>query len=121
MPNKIIIIGSGPAGCTAAIYAARANLSPTVFASAPKDLQLPGGQLMFTTEVENFPGFPDGIGGPDLMDLMRKQALRFGTEVLDEDIEEVDFHSAARSVFAPGRNGSALPRSSWLREHRRCG
>jgi thioredoxin reductase (NADPH) len=89
--RNIIIIGSGPAGYTAAIYAARANLSPLLLASEPKGLQMPGGQLMFTTDVENFPGFPEGVQGPELMELMQKQVLRFGTEVIQEDAEEVDF------------------------------
>jgi thioredoxin reductase (NADPH) len=89
--HNVIIIGSGPAGYTASVYTARANLSPFLFASEPKGMQMPGGQLMFTGEVENFPGFPEGISGPELMELMKKQALRFGTEMLDEDVEEVDF------------------------------
>lgn len=88
--TKLVIIGSGPAGYTAAIYAARANLAPVIFEgffSGPA-----GGQLMTTTEVENYPGFPEGISGPMLMDYMRKQAIRFGTEVLTEDVEGVDLH-----------------------------
>ena len=90
--HDVIIVGSGPAGYTAAIYTARANLSPLVLASEPSAQQMPGGQLMFTTEVENFPGFPDGINGPDLMELMKKQALRFGTEMIEEDAQEVEFN-----------------------------
>ncbi len=86
---KVVIIGSGPAGYTAAIYAARANLEPVLyegFFSGPA-----GGQLMSTTEVENYPGFPEGITGPMLMDAFRKQAKRFGTQILTEDVESVDF------------------------------
>lgn len=86
---KVVIIGSGPAGYTAAIYAARANLEPVLyegFFSGPS-----GGQLMTTTEVENYPGFPEGITGPALMDAFRKQALRFGTQIFTDDVESVDF------------------------------
>ncbi|MES2345105.1 MAG: thioredoxin-disulfide reductase [Chlamydiota bacterium] len=86
--RKIIIIGSGPAGYTAAIYAARANLEPLMFEgfySGPV-----GGQLMTTTEVENYPGFPDGVTGPELMELFRRQAEKFGTTLIGEDVVSVD-------------------------------
>jgi thioredoxin reductase (NADPH) len=89
--RKLIIVGSGPSGYTAAIYAARASLAPLLLASEPKGLQMPGGQLMFTSEVENFPGFPTGVTGPELMDKLRQQAERFGTEIREQDVEEVDF------------------------------
>ena len=89
--QDLIIIGSGPAGFTAAIYGARAGLAPLLIASEPKGSQLPGGQLMFTSDIENFPGFPSAVSGPELMERVRTQAERFGTEILELDVDEVDF------------------------------
>src|SRR3954471_18108666 len=96
MPEeKLVIIGSGPAAWTAAIYAARANLNPVVYEGAISEDNrlrgtLPLGQLNLTTEVENFPGFPEGINGPELMTRMREQAERYGTRIITEDVTDVD-------------------------------
>jgi len=92
--HDVIVIGSGPAGYTAALYAARAQLRPLVFEGSVTA----GGALMNTTDVENFPGFPDGILGPDLMDAMRKQAERFGAQLLPEDVTEVDLKAEPKVV-----------------------
>ncbi len=92
--RDVIIIGSGPAGYTAAIYAARAQLNPLVIASSVE----PGGELMKTTEVENFPGFPDGLMGPDLMANFQAQAERFGAEILFDDVVEVDLKGDVKIV-----------------------
>jgi thioredoxin reductase (NADPH) len=114
--RKVIIIGSGPAGYTAAIYAARANLAPLMFTGVQS-----GGQLMLTTLVENYPGFVDGVIGPDLMETMRKQAERFGTDMIAEDVTSVDFsrhpfviraegaiHEAEAVIIATGASARTL-------------
>ncbi len=92
---KVLIIGSGPASYTAALYTSRADLSPILFAGEEK-----GGQLMTTTEVENYPGFPEGITGPELMVRMEKQVRRFGTEIIEKTVTEVDFSARPFSIFA---------------------
>ena len=89
--HDVVIVGSGPAGLTAAIYAARANLAPLLIEGEPSSTSdQPGGQLMLTTDVENFPGFPEGIMGPDLMGNMREQAERFGTTIITDKVTAVD-------------------------------
>jgi thioredoxin reductase (NADPH) len=99
--ENLVIVGSGPAGYTAAIYAARANLSPLLITGF-QDGGIPGGQLMTTTHVENFPGFPDGILGPDLMDRMKAQALRWGTRLVEADATAIDLSKRPFQITAEG-------------------
>jgi hypothetical protein len=121
--ENLVIIGSGPAAWTAAVYGSRANLDPVVYEGEPVGTMVPGGQLMNTTEVENYPGFPEGITGPELMEKMRAQAQRFGTRVVAESIAGIDLtrhpftlkpsygeeigRSRSSSPRAPTRSGSA--------------
>jgi thioredoxin reductase (NADPH) len=100
--RKVVIIGSGPAGLTAAVYASRGSLSPLVIEGVEA-----GGQLMLTTEVENYPGFVDGIMGPELMETMRKQAARFGTEYITDNVTSVDFSKRPFGIATASQNFSA--------------
>lgn len=121
--RKVVIVGSGPAGYTAAIYAARAELAPLVIAGSGADpkIGIPGGQLMLTTDVENYPGFPEGVTGPDMMELFRKQAERFGAEVVYQDATKVDLanrplrvETAQGSVFADALIIATGAAAKWL-------
>lgn len=106
--HKVLIIGSGPAGLTAAIYAARANLAPLVIEGEPSSTSdQPGGQLMLTTEVENFPGFPEGIMGPELMTRCRDQAIKFGATLITEKVTKVDFSQRPFRVWVRDTEYSA--------------
>ncbi|HKP76041.1 MAG TPA: thioredoxin-disulfide reductase [Longimicrobiaceae bacterium] len=98
--ETLVIIGSGPAAWTAAVYAARANLDPLVIEGEPSREMIPGGQLMFTTDIENFPGFPEGVDGQELMKRMKDQAVRFGARTMMENVASVDF-SARPFVLRP--------------------
>jgi thioredoxin reductase (NADPH) len=123
--EKIVIIGSGPAAWTAALYASRANLNPVVYEGEGSREMIPGGQLMFTTDIENYPGFPDGIGGQELMAHMKKQAIRFGTRVVSEAIAKVDF--SGRPLRLTSSSGGTIEaisvilatgaRANWLGLH----
>jgi thioredoxin reductase (NADPH) len=111
--RDVLIIGSGPSGLTAAIYAARADLGPLVIEGQPSSTSdQPGGQLMLTTDIENFPGFVEGLAGPELMGNLRAQAARFGAEYLTTKVERVDFSASPFKVWAPD------PSTGELVEHR---
>ena len=106
--ENLVIVGSGPAGYTAAIYAARANLQPLLITGFQRG-GIPGGQLMTTTHVENFPGFPDGVLGPDLMDLMKSQAVRWGTHLLEADADSIDLSSKPYRIEVEDRPSAPTP------------
>ncbi len=110
--HNVIVIGSGPAGHTAAIYAARANLKPLMFEGLARG-GIPGGQLMITNDVENYPGFPEKVAGPELMDAFRQQSLRQGVEIRTEDVTRVDLRKAPWTVWA-GEDGATEFRARTL-------
>lgn len=120
--ETLVIIGSGPAAWTAALYAARANLGPVIYEGEPTREMIPGGQLMWTTDIENYPGFPEGIGGQELMSRMREQAVRFGARPIMESINHVDFDgrpmlltsSEGTEVRAHAVIVAAGARANWL-------
>lgn len=105
--HKVVIIGSGPAAHTAAIYGGRAELSPLMFEGLMAGGIAPGGQLTTTTEVENFPGFPEGVSGIELMDMMRRQSVKYGTEILTQTVDEIDLSVRPFKVVSQGKSYSA--------------
>ena len=107
---KVVIIGSGPAGYTAAVYTARANLDPILFEGGGATIEpitVPGGQLMITTDVENYPGFPEAVTGPELMERFQKQAQRFGTKLFMENVTKIDFSKRPFRVWVEGQEFAA--------------
>lgn len=123
--ETILIIGSGPAAWTCAVYAARANLEPVVYEGEVSREMIPGGQLMYTTDIENYPGFPDAVSGPELMERMKAQAIRFGTRVIAENIVKTDFSSNPHKLTTSAGNlveahavvVSTGARANWLGLH----
>ncbi|HSU15777.1 thioredoxin-disulfide reductase [Longimicrobium sp.] len=123
--ETLVIIGSGPAAWTAAIYAARANLDPLVIEGEPSREMIPGGQLMYTTDIENFPGFPEGVGGQEIMERMKDQAVRFGARTMMENVASVDFSRrpfVLRPSWSPEIRAQAVivatgARANWLGLH----
>lgn len=123
--ENVLIIGSGPAAWTCAVYAARANLEPVVYEGEVSREMIPGGQLMYTTDIENYPGFPDAVSGPELMERMKAQAIRFGTRVISENIVKTDFSGhphrlttgAGKEIEAHAVVIATGARANWLGLH----